>query len=326
MKGMNHRRCERCGNKIHAKLRPDAKYCGRSCKSSFHRERNESGHSAAEPKPVPLTSALSNLAEIILSAAPPGAQGYALRKHGSPLGNGLFLFPVPFRKTKHADGRLQRAGIYCLSPFEPPRIPWPGMYELLFLVPNAGFVASQNPERQQLYLGQTVVMKRAAFDEAALWLAEPSPDGSDAGSPDYLRREILARSHPRAVGYTVSIQSSTPEEGVMLFPPYGALSRRISGGLSDAPSYRLNPFELPYVPWVGTYQLSYRLNDGLAYLPPESERQIRIGTVFPRSLPKIVKQEPNKGVLPSNGNASPLLLLGTVRPSRVLRLSRAKRR
>ena len=68
-------------------------------------------------------------------------------------------------------------------------------------------------------------MKRAAFDEAALWLSEPSPDGSDAGSPDYLRREILARAPPRAVGYTVSIQRSTPEEGVMLFPPYGALSR-----------------------------------------------------------------------------------------------------
>jgi hypothetical protein len=27
------------------------------------------------------------------------------------------------------------------------------MYELRFLVPNAGFVASQNPEGQQLYLG-----------------------------------------------------------------------------------------------------------------------------------------------------------------------------
>ena len=64
----------------------------------------------------------------------------------------------------------------------------------------------------------------------------------------------------------------------------------------------------------------------MGYLPPESERQIRIGTVFPRSLPKIVKQEPNKGVLPSTGNAPPLLLAGTVRPSRVLRLSRAKRR
>jgi hypothetical protein len=38
------------------------------------------------------------------------------------------------------------------------------MYELIFLVPKAGFVASQNPERQQLYLGQTVVMKRAAHD------------------------------------------------------------------------------------------------------------------------------------------------------------------
>ena len=87
------------------------------------------------------------------------------------------MFPVPFRKTKYADGRLQRASIYRLSPFEPPRIPWTGMYELLFLVPNAGFVASQNPARQQLYLGQTVVMKRASFDEAALWLAEPSPDG-----------------------------------------------------------------------------------------------------------------------------------------------------
>ncbi len=66
--------------------------------------------------------------------------------------------------------------------------------------------------------------------------------------------------------------------------------------------------------------------DGLAYLPPDSERQIRIGTVIPQSLPKIVKQEPNKGVFLSNGNALPLILPGTVRPGRVLRLSRAKRR
>ena len=157
------------------------------------------------------------------------------------------MFPVPFRKANPADGRLQRAGTYRLSPFEPPRIPWPGRCELLFLVPNAGLVASLNPERQQLYLGHTVVMKRAAFDEAALWLAEPSPDGSDAGSSDYLRREILARSHPRAVGYTVSIQSSNQEEGVRLFPLQGELSRRTGGGLSDAPYYRLNPFELHYV-------------------------------------------------------------------------------
>jgi len=71
---------------------------------------------------------------------------------------------------------------------------------------------------------------------------------------------------------------------------------------------------------------SYRLDDGIAYLPLESERQLRIGTVFPRSLPKKLKQEPDKGVLPSNGNAPPLLLPGRVRPSRVLWLSRAKRR
>jgi hypothetical protein len=112
----------------------------------------------------------------------------------------------------------------------------------------------------------------------------------------------------------------------MLFPPQGALSRRTNGGLRDAPYFRLNPFELPYVPWVGTSQLSYRLDDGIAYLPPESERQIRIGTVFPRFLPKKVKQEPGKGISPSNGKAPPLLLPGTVRPSRVLWLSRAKRR
>ena len=114
----------------------------------------------------------------------------------------------------------------------------------------------------------------------------------------YVARFLLALTRAQ-LATPVRIQSSTPEEGVMLFPLYGALSRRISGGLSDAPYYRLNPFELPYVPWVGTYQLSYRLDDGIAYLPPESERQIRIGTVFPRSLPKIVKQEPNKGGAPN---------------------------
>ena len=282
---MNHRRCERCGNKIHAKLRPDAKYCGRSCKSSFHRERKESGHSAAEPKPVPLTSALSNLAEIILSAAPPGAQGYALRKHGSPIGNGLFMFPVSFRKTKHADGRLQRASIYCLSPFEPPRVPWTGMYELLFLVPNAGFVASQNPELQQLYLGQTVVMKRAAFDEAALWLAVPSPDGSDAGSPDYLRREILARTHPRAVGYTVSIQSPNPEEGVILLQTdhYRLLAAARSLQSSTC-SYSPTEFYLQLLPYSVLPTATPLQRSTCSYSPAEFYLQLLPCRVLPAAI------------------------------------------
>ena len=74
-----------------------------------------------------------------------------------------FMFPVPFRKTKHADGRLQRAGIYRLSPFEPPRTPWPGMYELLFLVPNAGPVSYTHLDVYKRQLHSRSLTMRLAF-------------------------------------------------------------------------------------------------------------------------------------------------------------------
>jgi hypothetical protein len=67
------------------------------------------------------------------------------------------------------------------------------MYELLFLVPNAGFVASQNPERQQLYLGQTVVMKRApSTKQRCGWRCHPRMALTLAAPTIYVARFLLA--------------------------------------------------------------------------------------------------------------------------------------
>ena len=139
---MDERRCLYCGRKIHPKLRPGAKFCGRSCKSSYHRDRKQTGKPGQDEQAIPLSSVYSSLASTVQSAAPPGALGYVLRKHGCPLGNGTFDFPVPMRKTKHADGTLRNSTTYRLWPFEPPRIPWSGAYELLFWVPERGLIPS----------------------------------------------------------------------------------------------------------------------------------------------------------------------------------------
>ena len=103
---------------------------------------------------------MDSLANTVQPAAPPGSQGYILRRQDCPLGSGTFDFPVPMRKTKHANGTLNKSMVYQLWPFEPPRIPWAGLYELLFWVPERGLVHSEDPQRQQIYLGDEAFVER----------------------------------------------------------------------------------------------------------------------------------------------------------------------
>lgn len=70
---------------------------------------------------VQLSPAMARLAGTIRALTPPDAVGFQLHRHGSKEGNGLFLFPVPGRRTKRANGSQHAAPLYRLQPFEPPR-------------------------------------------------------------------------------------------------------------------------------------------------------------------------------------------------------------
>lgn len=281
-RSMENRRCLYCGRKIHPALRPDAKYCGRSCKSSFHRDKSQQSVPSPAPVYVPLAPVMDSLANTVQPAAPPGSQGYILRRQDCPLGSGTFDFPVPMRKTKHANGTLNKSMVYQLWPFEPPRIPWAGLYELLFWVPERGLVHSEDPQRQQIYLGRVATVPRAAFDKHALYAWVPSPDDPEVGSGAYLEREVTARAPAGAIGYMLRINGSPKGPGSFVFPPEGQFSRRANRGLSDVPHYSLKPFELPCVPWAGIYTLSYELENGVIHFNPDPAlRAIRIGLIFP---------------------------------------------
>ena len=324
---MQNRRCMYCGRKIHPALRPDAKYCGRSCKSSYHRDKKQQPVSSPDRFGVPLAPAMASLADTVQTAAPQNAVGYILRRQRCPLGDGTFDFPISTRKTKQADGTLRKSLYYQLLPFEPPRVPWPGPYELLFWVPDIGLVFSDDPQRQQIYLGKTATVPRAAFDEQALYLWLPAHDGTDAGSAEYLQREVLARAPAGAIGYRLSTDSSPLGPGLFRFPPSERPSRRADRGLRDVPYYSLNPFELPCVPWAGAYTLSYDLQHGMVHFNSDPALQmIRVGLIFPhadldgpaRALPAHSELQP--------GGRSPLLLHGSHGPRRALRQRRLGKR
>ena len=155
----------------------------------------------------------------------------------------------------------EKSTVYKLWPFEPPRIPWPGPYQLLFWVPHRGLVLSADPQRHQIYLGQNVIVPRAAFDKHALYTWVPDRNGTDAGSAEYLQREVLARAPAGAVGYVLSTNQSPLGPERYRFPPTQKPSQRTNGGMSDVSCFSLQPFELPCVPWAGIYTLSYELQD-----------------------------------------------------------------
>jgi len=68
--GMETWRCLHFGCKIHPTLRPAATFCGRSCKSSYHRDRKATPPAGREPRIVHLLPAMSLLAETVCALAP----------------------------------------------------------------------------------------------------------------------------------------------------------------------------------------------------------------------------------------------------------------
>ena len=320
---MDDRRCLHCRRKIHPALRPDAKFCGRSCKSSYHRDRKATPPDSREPRSVTLSPAMGWLAGIVRSLAPSDAVGFQLHRDGSPEGNGHFVFPVPGHKSKRANGSLSSAPLYHLHPFEPPRIPWVGSYTLWFWSSERGLVRSDVPDGQTVFIGADLVTPRAAFDKEAVWLEGYSPGDSDLGSPAYLQREIIARAPAQAIGYHLTPLQPAPGWATGTFPPCEQFSRRSNGGISDVPYYLLHPFEPPCVPWLGEYRLSFELADRVLYVPQDPAAQIVVvGFCFPHNVPKLAKFTPFPALpLPMHGRE--LLVSPTTKPAR--KLLRGKR-
>lgn len=322
--GMETRRCLHCERKIHPSLRPDAKFCGRSCKSSYQRDRKATPPADREPRIVHLSPGMRRLAETVCAFAPSDAVGFQLRRNGSKEGAGLFIFPVQGRKTKRADGSLQVAALYHLRPFEPPRIPWVGEYELWFWSNLRGLVQSEFPDGGTVYIATDQVTPRAAFDRHAVVLESCSAEGGDLGSRAYLQREIVARAPAQAVGYHLYSLGTMPGTMGCLFPPRHQVSRRWGGGCSDAPYFSLHPFEPPLVPWLGEYRLSYELADSsLYFLEDPAAQTLVVGVCFPHAVPKPPKIVPTPSLhLALHGTE--LHIAPTTKPARKL-LNAAKR-
>ncbi len=258
---------------------------------------------------------MGRLAGIVRALAPSDAAGFQLRRFGSKEGAGIFVFPVPGRKTKRADGSLHGAPLYHLQPFEPPRIPWEGPYELWFWSHQRGFVQSEVPDGRTIFIGADQVTPRAAFDKHAVLLEAHSGDGSDLGSLAYLQREIAARAPAQAIGYHLYSIGTLPGTMGGLFPPRDQASRRWNGHTSNTPYYSLHPFEPPYVPWLGEYRLSYTLSDSSLFSIPDPAAQIVVvGFCFPHATPKRPTIVPT-ALLPLSMHGNELLVTPTSKPA-----------
>lgn len=177
---------------------------------------------------------------------------------------------------------MRESHFYRLYPFESPRVPWEGYYEVLFFVPTRGLVASDDPSQQQVYVKS--VVPRAAWDEQALWEFIPAAEGSQAGSSADLANQIALRAPAGALGYLLSTSRSPHGNGSFLFPVPDQMTRRLDGTLSDRPYYRLDPYETPMIPWPGCYSVSFWLPQGLVYVDPVPERRsIYVGHVYPHA-------------------------------------------
>lgn len=282
---MEERRCTYCGRKLHPKLRKDARFCERTCKSNWHRWKKEHPASPLEPHDWfdRLPEEWKGIAYSILGFTPSGAIGYILRRIDSPHGNGIFCFPVPHRITKHADNTLRNTTYYRLNPFEVPRVPWTGDYEVLFYMADGSVAAPAGQSTQHIHI--TRATPRAAWDEQALWKYYPprnSSIDSTVGSRSNLTRQIQLRAPANALGYVLRIDNSPKGSGNFMFPLLGRVSHRADGRLSDAPYFRLSPFELPMVPWPGNYTLYFTLPNMPWWLDSDPQCQtIYIGYVHP---------------------------------------------
>ena len=222
------------------------------------------------------------LANTLFSAAPAGSKGYQLRKLGCPHGNGVFRFPVPHRITKHSDNTIRDTPFYQLLPFEPPRVPWAGIYEVLFYIPERGLVAPAHPEHQTVYV-QSVV-PRAAWDKQALCKFVPAQEGCLAGTSEDLAQAILERAPQDAFGYRLFTERSPYGVGHFVFPVQGKATRRADGSLSELPHFSLTPYESPMVPWAGFYILLYCLPNQPPSADPAPERRtLYVGHIYPHA-------------------------------------------
>ena len=281
---MQERRCEYCGRKLHPKLRKDARFCERTCKSNWHRWKKEH----PDPPPGPddwfdrIPDEWKGFAYAIFGFVPPGATGYLLRRIDCPHGNGIFLFPVPNRVTKHSDNTLRDTQFYRLSPFEAPRVPWPGDYEVWFWGSEHGVTAPAGQTPRHVSVNRAV--PRAAWDEYGLWTFYPPKDGSTTGSSSDVEAQIRQRAPKDAVGYLLRIDSSPHGPGSFGFPVEGSVSRRTDGAISDLPYFRLNPYEPPMVPWPGTYTLYFALPHMPFWADPDPQRRLLyVGHVYPHA-------------------------------------------
>jgi hypothetical protein len=277
---MDSRRCEYCGRALHPKARADARFCSRTCKSSGHRWKKENPELAIQPFQRQVPAEYAQLAQGLIHNAPAGAKGYQLVKEDCPYGTGLFRFPVPLRPTKHADNTLRSTLYYQLLPFEPPRVPWPGSYEVLYFVPERGFVPPVHDKR--LMADGIPTVPRAAWDKQALWKFVPKTPGSQDGNSTYLAAHILDRAPRGALGYQLVTDRSARGFGHFVFPVPGRPTRRSDGRLMQTPYFSLDPYETPVVPWPGTYAL-------LFVTPPEGSTAHRerptiyVGHIYPHA-------------------------------------------
>ena len=255
---MEERRCQYCGRRLHPALRKDAKFCDRTCKSNDHRYRKQNPEPPLNPNQIFCRTPAQYV----------------------PLANSIYHFPVPNRKTKRADGTLRDTHYYELYPFEPPRVPWEGVYELYYWTQQRSLVVSADPDFRQILVGPAV--PRAAFDEEALWEWAPPSDGSDLGNAAYIAREILGRAPGKAIGYSLHITEGPHGPGLFEFPPRNRTTWREIGIRSNLPYFALNPFEPPVVPWAGPYRITYHLEHGIAFVDPDRDRRVvRIGVIHP---------------------------------------------
>lgn len=121
------RRCQNqgCPNQIERGRRLDALYCSPECRRDARRKERFVRLKATEPHAASFQHLQDQLAY-----APTEAVRYALLGDEDAAGQRP-RYPPLGRRSKHFDNKLYNIGSYSLRPFEPPRVPRPGVYGVL---------------------------------------------------------------------------------------------------------------------------------------------------------------------------------------------------
>lgn len=127
--------CQQCQNKFTCKRR-DKRHCGSSCQWLSQR-------SPLKKAPMP-TEATCALGQSLKQHAPTGTVGYRL---GMKSPTGIIWFPSLTGRSLRWDRSFSATPYFILNDkhFEPPRVPKPGIYVLLFV--NAGGELLPTPEK-----------------------------------------------------------------------------------------------------------------------------------------------------------------------------------